>query len=172
MTRFEQSIFIITTLNGKMPRIRLVTRLLLDSHLFTQRHMYQKGVERLTTYWVSHIYSICWKIQTRINHTWGLRDGRCNSVSPGGGVSLYNGLYGKDPPERAPFLGLQMYERVGISLVEVYEMAGKSVISVCRKAKRANKCISWPWKSRENFFLQSSDRKRKVSLLTSRSVSI
>ena len=103
MTRFEQSIFIITTLNGKMLRIRLVTRLLLDSHLFTQRHMYQKGVERLTTYWVSHIYSICWKIQTRINHTWGLRDGRCNSVSPGGGVSLYNGLYGKDPPERAPF---------------------------------------------------------------------
>ena len=103
MTRFEQSIFIITTLNGKMLRIRLVTRLLLDSHLFTQRHMYQKGVERLTTYWVSHIYSICWKIQTRINHTWGLRDGRCNSVSPGGGVSLYNGLYGKDPPERALF---------------------------------------------------------------------
>ena len=47
-------------------------------------------------------------------------------------------------PKGHLFGGLQMYERVGISLVEVYEMAGKSVISVCRKAKRANKCISWP----------------------------
>ena len=78
-------------------------------------------------------------------------------------LSLYNGLYGKAPPERALFLGLQVYERVGISQVEVYEMVGKSVISVFRKVKGANRCISWPRKSRENFvFLRSSDRKKSV----------
>jgi len=59
-------------------------------------------------------------------------------------VSLYNGLYVKAPPKRAPFLGLQVYKRVGISLVELHEGVGKSVISVFRKAKGANRCISWP----------------------------
>ena len=59
-------------------------------------------------------------------------------------MSPYNGLYGKAPPERALFLGLQVYERVGISLVELHEMEGKSVISVFRKAKGANRCNSWP----------------------------
>ena len=55
------------------------------------------------------------------------------------------GLYGKAPPERAPFfLWLQVYERVGISLVELHEGVGKSVISVFRKAKGANRCNSWP----------------------------
>ena len=47
----------------------------------------------------------------------------------GGGVlpSFYNGLYGKTPPERGIFFRLQVYEREGISLVEVYERVGKSV---------------------------------------------
>ena len=47
----------------------------------------------------------------------------------GGGVlpSFYNGLYGKTPPERGIFFRLQVYEREGISLVEVNERVGKSV---------------------------------------------
>ena len=43
---------------------------------------------------------------------------------------------GRPPPERGTFFGLQVYEGVGISLVEVYEKEGKSVISVCKKAQK------------------------------------
>ena len=49
------------------------------------------------------------------------------------GGTPYNGLYGADGealPERGTFLRLQVNGRVGISLVEVYEMVAKSVISV------------------------------------------
>ena len=45
----------------------------------------------------------------------------------GGGDTPYNGLYGEAPPERGTFFRLQVYERVGISPVEVYEMVGKCV---------------------------------------------
>ena len=38
--------------------------------------------------------------------------------APGGGGTLYNGLYGEAPPERGTFFRLQVYERVGILLVE------------------------------------------------------
>ena len=41
---------------------------------------------------------------------------RC--IPPGG--TPYNGLYGEAPSERGTFFKLQVYERVGISLVEVY----------------------------------------------------
>ena len=50
---------------------------------------------------------------------------------PGGGRTPYNGLYGEAPPERGTFFRLQVCERVGISLVEVSERVGKSVIAVC-----------------------------------------
>jgi len=40
---------------------------------------------------------------------WGLRGGM-----------PYNGLYREAQPERGNFFRLQVYERVGISLVEVY----------------------------------------------------
>ena len=46
----------------------------------------------------------------------------------GGGVTPYNGLHGEAPPERGSFFTLQVYERLGISRVEVYERVGKSVI--------------------------------------------
>ena len=36
---------------------------------------------------------------------------------PGG--TPYDGIYGKAPPERGTFLRLQVYERVGILLVDV-----------------------------------------------------
>ena len=39
-----------------------------------------------------------------------------------------NGLYGEAPPERGTFFALQVYERVEISRVEVYERVRKSVI--------------------------------------------
>ena len=35
--------------------------------------------------------------------------------------SVYNGLYGESVPERSTLLRLQVYERVGISLVEVHK---------------------------------------------------
>ena len=41
----------------------------------------------------------------------------------GGGGTPYDGLYGEAPPERGIFFRLQVYERVGISLDEVYERA-------------------------------------------------
>ena len=55
---------------------------------------------------------------------------------PGGGVTPYNGLYGESPPERGTFLRLQVYTRVGISQVEVYEKVEKSVISVRKRTKK------------------------------------
>ena len=39
---------------------------------------------------------------------------------------------------KSTFFRLQVYERVGILLVEVYEREGKSVIWVCERAQRAN----------------------------------
>ena len=58
-------------------------------------------------------------------------------------------LYGETPPEMCYVFRLQVYAREGISLaevygrdftrgrgVEVYERVGKSVISVCKKAQK------------------------------------
>ena len=55
----------------------------------------------------------------------------------GGGCTPYNGLYGEAPPERGTFFRLQVYERVGILLVVVYERVEKSVIWVRKRAQRA-----------------------------------
>ena len=51
----------------------------------------------------------------------------------GGGGTPYNGLYGEAPPERGTFFRLQVYKRVGISQVKVYERVGKSVILAIKK---------------------------------------
>ena len=62
------------------------------------------------------------------------------AVGPGSikkpGGTPDNGLYGEAPPERGTFFRPQVYERVGILLVEVYGRVGKSVILVCKKAQR------------------------------------
>ena len=50
-----------------------------------------------------------------------------NNEHPRGG-GYYNGLYGVTTPERGTFFTLQRYERVGFLQVEVYERVGKSVI--------------------------------------------
>ena len=54
----------------------------------------------------------------------------------GGGVTAYDGPYGEAPPERGIFFRLQVYERVGISLVELCKRGGKSVIWVCERAQK------------------------------------
>ena len=61
--------------------------------------------------------------------------GRGSIKKPGG--TPYDGLYGEALPEKGTFFRLQVhvYERVGISLVEVYGGMGKSVILVCKKAQ-------------------------------------
>ena len=48
----------------------------------------------------------------------------------------HNGLYGDTPPEMGYFFRRQVYERVGILLVEVYESIGESFISVCKNAQK------------------------------------
>ena len=55
------------------------------------------------------------------------------------GVFPYNGRYGEAPPERGTFFRFQVYESEGISLVEVYERVGKSVIWVCERPKEPNR---------------------------------
>jgi len=45
-------------------------------------------------------------------------------VAPGAGGNPYNGLYGEALPERATFLWLQAYKRVGILQAEVYDRVG------------------------------------------------
>ena len=48
----------------------------------------------------------------------------------------YDGLYGEAPLKRGIYFRLQVYEMVGILLVEVYERVGKSVIWVCESAQK------------------------------------
>ena len=55
--------------------------------------------------------------------------------------------------KRYLFFGLQVYERVGILLVEVYTRVGKSVIWVCERAQRANRCFYGFIKSRKRSIL-------------------
>ena len=48
-----------------------------------------------------------------------------------------NDLYGEAPLERGTFFRLQVYQRVGILLIELYERVEKSVIWVRDRAQRA-----------------------------------
>ena len=52
------------------------------------------------------------------------------------GGTPYDGLYGEAPLKSCIYFRLQVYERVGILLVEVYERVGKSVIWVCDSAQK------------------------------------
>ena len=47
----------------------------------------------------------------------------------------YDGLFREALPKRGTFFRLQVYERVGISLVVVCKGVGKSVIWVCKRAQ-------------------------------------
>ena len=48
----------------------------------------------------------------------------------GWGGTHYDGLYGEVPPERSIFFRLQVYERVGISLDEVYKRASALIAAL------------------------------------------
>ena len=54
----------------------------------------------------------------------------------GGGVLPMMACTGRFLPGRGTFFRLQVCERVGISLVEVYKREGKSVIWVCKRAQK------------------------------------
>ena len=53
----------------------------------------------------------------------------------GGGVLPMMAYTGRLRPKGIPFFRLQVYERVGISLVVVCKGVGKSVIWVCKRAQ-------------------------------------
>ena len=64
----------------------------------------------------------------------GRSKGSVTSENWGGGTP-YDGLYGgRLRPNAAS--GIQVYGRVGISVVEVYKSVGKSVIWVCKRAQK------------------------------------
>ena len=46
------------------------------------------------------------------------------------GGTPYDGVYGEVPPERSIFFRLQEYERVGISLDEVYKRASALIAAL------------------------------------------
>ena len=60
----------------------------------------------------------------------------CTTLTKDPGSTPYNGLYGEAPPERGIFFRLPVYERVGISLVDVCKRVGKSVIWVCERTPK------------------------------------
>ena len=53
------------------------------------------------------------------------------NTCPGG--TSYDSLYGEAPPERGIFFRLHVYERVGISLIDVFKRLEKSAIWVCKR---------------------------------------
>ena len=57
-------------------------------------------------------------------------------MGEGGGGTPYDGLYGGTPLERDIFFRPQVYERIGILLVEVCKRVGKSVAWVCERAQK------------------------------------
>ena len=68
----------------------------------------------------------------------------CAKTSPRGRLSFpggtpYHGLSGEAPPGRGTFLRLQVYKRVGISIVEVYEIKGNLSFRSVKGPKRANR---------------------------------
>ena len=73
-------------------------------------------------------------------------------VAWGVGGTPYDSLYGGAPPKRSIFFRLQVYERVGISLVGVYKRGGKSVIWVCEGPRRACRWILWLCKVEKMFY--------------------
>ena len=58
-----------------------------------------------------------------------------HELIPGVGILPLNGLHKEVPPERGAFFRLWVYERAGISLVEVCERVGKSITSVLKEPK-------------------------------------
>ena len=66
---------------------------------------------------------------------WVTIDSLAGEVWGGGGRGVYsfNGPYGEALLEKGTFFRLEVYKRVRISLVEVYDWVGKSVIAICER---------------------------------------
>ena len=80
--------------------------------------------------------------------TWG----NCARGGWGGGEgSSYDGLYGEAPLER--LLRLQVYERVGISLVD---KKGNLSLGYVKVPKRANRLILWLYTRKRSIFVINS----------------
>ena len=58
-----------------------------------------------------------------------------NFPAGGGGGIPYDGLYREAPPERGIFFRLQVYQRVGISLIEVHKKVGKCRLGLWKGPK-------------------------------------
>ena len=63
---------------------------------------------------------------------------RTMQMNPEGGIYSMMAYTGRLRPKGVTFFRLQLYERVGISLIEVpvYKRVGKSVIWVCERAQK------------------------------------
>ena len=59
-----------------------------------------------------------------------------NGATSPGGILPNNGQQGEAPSERGTIFRLQVYEMVGILLLEVYESVAKSVISVGKQDQK------------------------------------
>ena len=59
-----------------------------------------------------------------------------------GGGTPYDGLYVETPPERDIFFRPQVYEIIGILLVEVYKRVENSVAWVCETAQKEIKGLT------------------------------
>ena len=53
-----------------------------------------------------------------------------HGIGTGVGGTHHDGLYGEVPPERSIFFRLKVYERVGISLDEVYKRASALIAAL------------------------------------------
>ena len=73
------------------------------------------------------------KLNMTCKHGTGTVVGR--TLGRGWGYS-YNGLYEEALPKRGTFFRLHVHERVGISLVKVYNRVVKSVIPVCKEDQK------------------------------------
>ena len=72
----------------------------------------------------------------RVQH--GLAIGE-HGIGPVVGGTPYDGLHGEVPPERSIFFRLQVYERVGISLDEVYKRASALIAALAASLERSLK---------------------------------
>ena len=86
----------------------------------------KKNSANLFSYQELHSHHDCAESCKLFHHTWQNKSFPVHYCSPGG--SSHNDLHGEAPSERGFFFRLQVYKRVGVSLVELYKRIRKSVI--------------------------------------------
>ena len=74
------------------------------------------------------------------NQTHNIIKPLCSAPGGGGGGdggTANDGHYGEALPGRGTFFRLQVYERAGILLADVYKRVGESVTWICKRAQKA-----------------------------------